>query len=165
MNASDIVKSKQNATLYKAYYNPTVFQSSIISTIYPISSFSTNVGTYVSSFTSCINTVYTYTCNNPIISYELANDINSGKYECGGKKVSELIWKANTNVPTTPVYAFQSYSTTTTGASTILSVNSYAVRPLICASPQFTQGTNFASKCEVCNNNTLGTCCYSCGGN
>jgi hypothetical protein len=160
MNASDIVKLKQNGTLYKAYYRPTVYQSTVYSTIYPFSSI--NEGT--PSYTSCINTVYTYSCNPPFISYELANDVNEGSYVCGGKTVSKMEWKANTSVPTESVYAFSTYSTTTNNASTILSVNSYAVRPLICPDPVFNQGTNFANSCTVCNNFGAGAnaCCYNC---
>jgi hypothetical protein len=160
MNASDIVKLKQNGALYKAYYRPTVFQSTVYSTIYPVSS--SDGGS--PSYTSCINTAYTYSCNPPFISYQLANDVAEGSYVCGGKTTSKMEWKANTSVPTQTIYAFPNYSTTTAGASTILSVNSYAVRPLICPDPVFNQGTNFANSCTVCNNFGAGVnaCCYNC---
>jgi hypothetical protein len=160
MNASDIVKSKQDAALYKAYYRPAVFQSTVYSTITPYSSVSGGT----SSFTSCINTVYTYSCNPTFISYQLANDVYDGQYVCGGKRPSQMTWKANTNIPTENIYAYLSYSTTSGEASTILSVNNYAVRPLICPDPIFNQGTNFANKCEVCNNFGAGAnaCCYNC---
>lgn len=165
MNASDIVKLKQNGALYKAYYRPTVYQSTVYSTIYPVSSLSTNIsGGYQSSFTSCINTAYTYSCNPPFISYQLANDVAEGSYVCGGKTVSKMEWKANTAMTTQTIYAFSTYSTTTAAASTILSVNSYAVRPLISPDPVFNQGTNFANTCTVCNNFGAGVnaCCYNC---
>jgi hypothetical protein len=151
MNASDIVKAKQNGILYNAYYDPTVFTSTTYTTYYPVSSLSTNSGTFVSSFTSSINTVFTYTCNSPYISYQLANDVASGAYVCGDKTPSVLSWKADQSIPTRPVYAFQTYSTLTANASTILSLNSYAVRPLICPDPQFIQGTSFTNSCDACN--------------
>jgi hypothetical protein len=159
MNASDIVKSKQDAALYKAYYRPTVFQSTVYSTITPYSSVS---GT--PSFTSCINTANTYICNPTFISYELANDVNDGSYVCGGKTTSKMAWKANTSIPTPNVFAYLSYSTVAADASTILSVNNYAVRPLICPDPVFNQGTNFDNQCNVCNNFGAGAnaCCYNC---
>jgi hypothetical protein len=158
MFASDIVKAKQNGTLYKAYYNPTVYASTVYSTICPVSSITTGPDMYVSSVISSVNTIDTYVCNTPVISYQLANDINSGSYVCGNKKISELQWKANVNNPTENIYAFQTYSTITENASVILSVNNHAVRPLICTDNTIIQGTNFASKCEKCN----GVECNNC---
>lgn len=160
MNASDIVKLKQNGALYKAYYHPTVFQSTVYSTLIPYSSI--DGGT--PSYTSCINTTYTYTCEPTFISYELAKDVAEGSYVCGGKTTSKMTWKANTSIPTQTIYAFSTYSTAIQDASTILSVNSYAVRPLISSDPVFNQGTNFANTCDVCNNFGAGlnACCYNC---
>jgi hypothetical protein len=163
MNASDIIKAKQNGTLYKAYYTPTVLASTTYTNYYPVSSLSTNSGTFVSSFTSSISTVYTYTCNNPVISYNLVNDVNNGAYICGGKKPSVLTWKANQTTPTEPIYAFQTYSTSTSAASTILSLNNYAERPLICPDPIYTQG-NKTNNSKICINNTCGIYMYSFGG-
>lgn len=152
MNASDIIKSKQCGALYKAYYQPRVFTSTVTSTFYPVSSVSG-----VSSFTSCINTVYTYTCEQPVISYQLANDIQCGKYVCGGKVPSVLTWKANSTMGAIATFA----STNSTLSS---SVNLYAVRPLICPDPVFVQGTNFQNTCDVCNNFGAGVnaCCHNC---
>lgn len=158
MNASDIVKAKQCGALYKAYYNPTVFQSTVVSTFYPISSVSTGVGVYTSSFSaSCINTYYTYSCEQPAISYQLANDVLCGKYVCGGKVPSYTNWIATSTMGTTPTYA----STNSTLSS---SVNRYAVRPLISPDPVYIQGTNFQNSCDVCNNFGAGVnaCCHNC---
>ena len=157
MNASDIVKAKQCGALYKAYYNPTVFQSSVISTVYPISSVSTGGG-YISSFSqSCVNTVYTYACEQPVISYQLANDVLCGKYVCGGKVPSFTNWIANSTMGTTPSYAGNNSTLSS-------SVNRYAVRPEVCPDPVFIQGTNFQNKCDVCNNFGAGVnaCCHNC---
>jgi hypothetical protein len=159
MNASDIVKSKQNGILYKVYYNPSVFQSTVYSTIYPFSSFNGNT-----SYTSCINTIYNYECNSPIGSYELANDINNGKYICGGKTPSVLAWKAISTLNTEKIYAFPSYSTTISNSLTINSLNSHAPRPLICIDPIVNQGTSFSNNCQTCNNFGAGidACCHNC---
>ena len=103
MNARDIVKSKQNLTLYKAYYPiSTINNSSIYSTIYYTSSLSTGGG-YQSSITSSITTLYTYNPSKtsiptiPFISYELSNDIHQGEYLCGNKSISFMTWKHTTS--------------------------------------------------------------------
>lgn len=164
MNASDIVKAKQNQTLYKAYYKPTVFNSTIYSTIIPVSS----SNTVSPSFTSCLTTVYDYTCNPQYGSYDMINHINDGKYVCGGKVKSETEWKANTS---TIVYAYKTimssfdtpeipkpYSTQIT--STILMT---APTPVITPLINFYQGTHSVNLCEVCNNfNGPNTCCNNC---
>lgn len=175
MNASDIVKAKQNRTLYTAYYRPTIIPGNAISTVtlYPISTVSTG-GTYVSSFTSCITTNYLYKCNEPIIDYQLANDINNGKYICGFPacstitewntgatrvtgvcdcKISFLTWK---NTTPTLIYNYStiSYSTVSTFSTTILT----GPGPIICPLVDFYQGTNFDNNCNNCNANNNCNC-------
>lgn len=104
MNASDIVKSKQNKVLYKAFYDPYIYASSIFSTITIVSSIVGNDNSSISSsYTSSISTCYTYTCNPTFISYEMAKNIENGKYACGAKSISNTQWK-NTN--NTVVYAY-----------------------------------------------------------
>ncbi len=101
MNASDIIKARQNRTLYQAYYRPTIFPSGTTSTItyYPISTIDTGEG-FISSITSTVTTQYQYTCQKPNLSYELANNINSGKYLCGFPYCSTLsIWTTNEIIP------------------------------------------------------------------
>ena len=160
MNASDIIKAKQNGIIYKSYYNstsPSIYSSTTRSTLYVISSNTTNT-----SFGSCINTVYNYLPTQSTIpaitfmSYELANDANNGKYVCGGKSRSKMTWKANSTIQTQNIYAYSTYSTNSD--STILSNNSHAVRPFIFTN-SLNQGTNFANSCNVCNND----CCNNCG--
>jgi hypothetical protein len=177
MNASDIIKAKQNRTLYQAYYRPTIFSSPIVSTINycPISSISTTNG-FVSSVVSCTTTNYLYRCNPPVISYELANAINTGKYECGFPycstitewntgnqyimgncdcKISFLTWK-NTNPTTIYNYASTSISTFTVTSTSVLTGPS----PVICPAPEFYQGTNYDSRCNTCGGGAA--CCPSC---
>lgn len=164
MNASDIIKAKRNQTLYKAYYNPTIFPGTagngnstlVVSTTnyYPVSSVSTSLG-WLSSFTSCVNTQYLYECEPTFISYQLAYDVNGGEYICGGKVPSFMTWKANPSIGTIPIYA-------STG-STIESANTFAVRPEIFTNPEFYQGTNFDTQCYACNNfGNNNTCCHNC---
>lgn len=174
MNASDIIKAKQCGALYSAYYNAnrTILQgsdgafSTIISTINILSTVSTGGGSFTSSVTSCINTVYPYVCTKPLISYELGYDIDCGKYVCGGKVPSVTVWKANRAMG-----AITTFGTSTNGANSTIntsslssSANLFAVRPLICPDPVFVQGTSFQSQCDVCNNfgAGVGACCHNC---
>ena len=163
MNAIDIVKAKQCGALYTAYYNAnrTILQgsdgafSTIISTISLISSSGSN-----SSISTCTNTVYPYTCNKPLISYELGYGIDCGKYVCGGKVPSVTVWKANSAMGAISTFATSTISTSTLPPS----ANLFAVRPLVCPDPVFVQGTSFQSQCDVCNNfgAGVGACCHSC---
>ena len=171
MNASDIIKAKQNRTLYQAYYRPGIFSSPIVETVNycPISSISTESG-FISSVVSCVTTNYLYKCNPPVISYELANAINTGKYECGPPycssitewntgqqfatgtcdcKISFQTWK-NSNPTTIYNYTSTSLSTFTVTSTSILTGPS----PSICPNPVFYQGTNYDNSCP-----TNGPCC------
>jgi len=137
MNASDNTKSRQNGVLYKGY-NPVVFQSTTYNTTYPFISTISNKPTI--AYSTLVNTVNTYT-SNPYTSYELADDVNEGKYVCGAKEISKLEFKADPSIRSETIYAFSTYSTTVTNASTLSSINSYAFRPIIC-SDFFSQYTN-----------------------
>ena len=179
MNASDIVKAKQNRTLYQAYYRPDIlgngqFTFSTIN-VCPVSSISSGT----SSYTSSVTTFYTYKCDEPVISYELANSINSGKYICGypscssisiwntgqtipagvcGCKISNLAWK-NTNSTLLYSYSTATYSSILTSSTSIMT----GPGPVICPLVDFYQGTNFDNKCNTCNNalysnNQCGNC-------
>jgi hypothetical protein len=100
MNASDIVKKKQNQLLYNTYYKPTVYQSTVFSTVTILSSILTGTSPlppYVSTDISYSSTLTTY--NNykvgPIYkSYEMIANINSINQE---KYNSELQWKNTTS--------------------------------------------------------------------
>ena len=131
MNASDIIKSKQNGALYKAYYNPIIFQSTTYNATYPFISTISNAPTI--AYSTSVNTIYTYT-SNPYSSYDLSNDVNEGKYICGNKTISKLEFKADPSIRFQPIYGVSTYSTTVTNASTLSSINSYAFRPIICKS-------------------------------
>jgi hypothetical protein len=167
MNASDIVKAKQNKTLYKAYYHPTVFQSSIFSTIYSISSVGEKI-VASTSFGSCITTVYNYVCNPTFLSYQMANSVNDGTYECGLKKISELQWK---NTTSTTIYEYSttigntsSATSSITGIYTTSSIINMGPQPLICPLINMSQGTNYLNRCNKCNSFLMsqGYCCDQC---
>ena len=115
MNASDIVKAKQNRTLYNAYYPiSTINNSTIYSTIYYTSSLTSN-GLYQSSITSSLTTLYTYNPSKtsiptiPFRSYEISNNINQGEYLCGNKSISFTTWK---NTTSTLVYFYSTVNST-----------------------------------------------------
>jgi hypothetical protein len=165
MNASDIIKAKQNKTLYQAYYRPDIF-SPVNSTINycPISTV-WNGSEFISSVTSTVTMNYLYKCNKPIISYELANSINEGKYECGYPycstisewntgnmyvtgncdcKVSFLTLK-NTNPTIIYNYSTINFSTVNVTSTSILT----GPGPIICPLVEFYQGTNFSNECNT----------------
>jgi hypothetical protein len=167
MNASDIIKAKQSRTLYQAYYRPTFFSTTINSTISycPISTISTATP-IISSFTSSIVTHYLSRCTPPVISYELANSINQGRYLCpppfnstisewntgrqfvsgsGDCKVSFVTWK-NTNPTTIFNYKSTSNTAATVTSTTILT----GPAPIICPLVEMVQGTSFQSRCNSC---------------
>ena len=138
MNASDIVKNRQNKVLYNAYYQPTVFQSSVVSTLSPISSYVVGFIRYRST----VNTVYNYLCQPTFLSYELLNEVKNGKEACTGECATQLTW---TNLTSTTQYMYSTnYSTLSTPLS--ISVTSTIVQrstgPVICPLINFYQGTN-----------------------
>jgi len=167
MNASDIIKERQNKTLFQAYYRPNIFSdgNSIVSTINycPVSSLKTGTPSYVSSVT----TNYLYTCQQPVISYELANSINQGKYNCPYPYCSSIsVWQTGQTFPTGVCNCkisnvqwvnnisttFYTYSTTNLSSISILSTSIMAGNgPVICPLVEFYQGTNFDNKCSLCN--------------
>jgi hypothetical protein len=181
MNASDIIKAKQNRVLYQAYYRPTIFSTLITSTINycPVSTINSG-GNIISSVVSCITQQYGSKCEKPIISYQLLNDINNGRYECGypycssitewntgqtfpigdcNCKVSFLTWK-NTNPTSLFTYSTVTYSSI---VSTQYTINT-GPSPNICPFSEVIQGTNFQNKCSNCNVFIYGnnSCCGNC---
>lgn len=155
MNASDIIKAKQNKTLYKAYYTPTVYQSTVFSTLTAYST-STNLP-ITTSYVSCINTSYNYVRNPVFINYEMRNNVKDGSNKCGATSLSNLQFvKSNATI-----YAYSTvYSTFGTSAvkfpsSFIITstIGSSAPEPYIVPFVQIYQG------CAVCNNNQT---CISC---
>lgn len=180
MNASDIVKAKQNKTLYKAYYRPTVFQSSLFSTLYTISSSSgesNNWSSITTSYTSCITQVNDYVCNPTFISYQFAKDVNDGSYECGLKSRSKLEWKPQEELRYlySTIYSISTISTTVCeciyrSSMVVSSIDitsttiKIAPQPLICPLVNLYQGTSYLNRCNTCNSYLAndGYCCNQC---
>jgi hypothetical protein len=136
MNASDIVNNKQQIARSCAYDRPTVFSSTILSTITPISSIAGGSTSYASTLRTC----YSYACQPTYSSYELRSDVQQGLVDRGITLSSLTEWKPDT--PTT-LYAYRTlYSTLSTVSS--ISVTSTLVQtgpsPLVCDTP-FHQGT------------------------
>jgi len=131
MNASDIVKNKQQI-MRSCAYQPTF--STITSTITPISSIAGST-----SYASTLYTCYSYDCQ-PYCSYEFRSDVQQGLVDRGIIMSSLTEWKPDT--PTT-IYAYRPlYSTLSTVSS--ISVTSTLVQtgpsPLVC-NTAFHQGT------------------------
>jgi hypothetical protein len=68
---------------------------------------------------------------------------------CGNKQISELNWNANETIPTENIYAFQTYSTLTANASTVISENTRANRPVICPLTTFYEGPTFDIRTDI----------------
>jgi len=170
MNASDVVKAKQNQTLYQAYYAPTVFQSTVHTHIHKVSSiFAYLDGSQevtIDSYASCTTTVLEYVCPPTFVSYEMAAAVNRGAYVCGGKTPSQMQWE---NINHQTVYAYSSVYSTFTTTSTISPSTFYITSTTVMGAPaptivpliQLVQGTNFASACDLCTTNA-GACCHNC---
>lgn len=172
MNASDIVKAKQSQTLYKAYYHPTVFQSSVFSTLTPISSFinyvSSGIPVTSTSYASCTTTVYDYQCQPRFLTYASRYKVNDGAYSCAGKVTSKLRWK---NTQSTTMYSYNTIYSTLNNPSTFVpstfrvtsSLVMTAPAPLIYPLITLQQGTSFTT-CPSCLNplGGQGACCEQC---
>lgn len=185
MNASDIIKAKQNKNLFYAYYKPTIFYgaSNNVNTLVNKNIITTFVSSIEgsdpsSTIQSTLN--YSYKCFPPVLSYQLANNINDGKYLCEypycstitswnnnnthitgtcNCNISELSWKANKAMGTITTYASENNVTSAILSS---SQNSYTVKPLICTNPNFYQGPDLTRDCDTCNELNEHFCCYNC---
>ena len=153
MNASDIVKAKQNKVLYNSLYTPTVYQSTVFSTLRLYSSINLGVS-IASSFISCINTAYKYTCNPIFTTYETRNDVKEGAVACGAVPLSNLQFTSSNGM----IYA---YSTIYSTFGNVILPSSFIITstiapiassPIICPINQLYQG------CSVCINQSCSNC-------
>lgn len=173
MNASDIVKKKRDITLYKAYYQPTVFQSTTFSTVNTVSSIIRTVSSGVpilsTSYTSCTQTVYQTVCEPTFTSYASRYAVESGTAGCTGKVPKESKWKANRP---TVIYSYSTIYSSLNNPSTLVpstvrafsTIVNTAPGPLICPLVQLQQGTSFSSQCPSCSHvlGSPGACCEQC---
>lgn len=173
MNASDIVKAQQNKTLFKAYYQPTVFQSTTFSTLTTVSSIiravSSGIPLTSTSYASCTQTIYNTTCEPTFMTYASRYAIGNGASTCMGRVPKETKWKANQS---TTLYSYSTvYSTlvapSTFAPSTIRVASTVvlaAPAPRVCPLTQVQQGTSFAAQCPSCSHvmGSPGACCEQC---
>ena len=179
MNASDIVKAKQNRTLFQAYYHPMITPSTTTTTIVVSTFISSIDGSPPMQSNVCSTVIYNNLCMPSFISYQLANDVNQGKYLCntytlaqqvGGNainttstaqtqcKISNLQWQTTLSTVTTAYNTVDGITYSTSSATSLQSPVSTFILPVICPLVEFYQGTNFASKCSVCPQNGPCTC-------
>lgn len=142
MNASDIVKARQDKVMYRSYVNDSigtaVLQSTVVSTITPISSIAGGSTQYVST----IQTNYTYLCQPTFLTYETRYDIKDGSQLCGSCVAAPMEWVNNTS---TLIRAYSTVYSTLSTPSTIVVTSTTVLRgpePLICPDPEFYQGTS-----------------------
>ena len=131
MNASDIVNAKQNKTLFGAYRSSFLTASTVLSSIFPISSISSGSTRYYST----LRTVNTSKCASTFLTYELERDIQAGQSLCGVCEPSELQWKY-LNSTTITMYSttygsLSTPSTFTSTSTTILTPPPVVICPLI----------------------------------
>ena len=178
MNASDIVKAKQNRTLFQAYYHPVITPSTTTTTIV-VSTFISSIASQTNQSNVCSTVIYNNLCMPTFTSYQLANDVNQGKYLCntytlaqqvGGNainttstaqtqcKISNLQWQTTLSTVTTAYNKIGLITYSTSSATSLQSPVSTFILPVICPLVDFYQGTNFASKCNVCPQNGPCTC-------
>jgi len=178
MNASDIVKAKQNRTLFQAYYHPMITPSTTTTTIVVSTFISLDVDLIMQS-NVCSTVIYNNLCMPSFISYQLANDVNQGKYLCNTYtlaqqvgidtllttstaqtqcKISNLQWQTTLSTVTTAYNTVGGITYSTSSATSLQSPVSTFILPVICPLVSFYQGTNFASKCSACPQNGPCTC-------
>jgi hypothetical protein len=156
MNASDIVKAKQNKVLYTAYYTPLISSSTIYTTR---SVYSTN--SVHSSFISCLNITYNVPYTPAVTSYETLNQLKNGAYDCGVTSRSQLQFTGTAN---TTIYGFSTlyssfntaYSTQNIAPSSMLITSTLATVPV---GPLITPFITFNQGCNQCN---VGNTCQNC---
>lgn len=170
MNASDILRAKQQQLLYQTYYKPQVFQSTTCSTVNTISSIirfvSAGVNITSTSYTSCLTTVPTYSAPPTFISYEMAQKSQQGEYGCVARPAGETDWK---RTESTFTYAQTTLLSTFTPSGPLLpssvrissTLVSTGPAPVICPLIQLQQGTAFSSHVVSCDvpASQSGSCC------
>ena len=170
MNASDVIKAKQNRILYNTYYKPVVFESSVTTTLQPISSVikytSAGINIVSTSYTSCVTTCNTYVAKPTFVSYEMVQAMRDGEYGCDApRRAAETRWNNTSNI--TKIIQSTLFSTFSTSGPLLPSSVRYSSSimtvgptPTICPLIDYHQGTSF-STAESCVNypNQSGHCC------
>lgn len=122
MNASDIIKNKNNSTLYKSYTQLTN----------RLSNPNTRPDIIIPN---------QYECND-FINYQLKNSVAQGEYACGDKQISEL--KFSTAPKVCPNTNFNQEV-----SNTFVSLK-FSTAPKVCPNIQFYQGVDTCDGCCGC---------------
>jgi hypothetical protein len=152
MNPSDIRQAKKNKVLYNYFYTPPVYQSTVFSK--PLFYSSINLGNSIaSSFISCINTAYKYTCNPAFTTYETRNDVKQGAVACGAVPLSNLQFTSSDGM----IYAYSTIYSTFGNVSLPIS---FIITSTICpvASSPMICSINSYQGCSVCSNQSCSKC-------
>ena len=139
MNASDIVKNKQNKATALSYQQSFTLTSTVQSTIYQVSSIAGGSTRYGST----LNTVYDKTCMPTFTTYETRNKVNESS--CTACSSSSMDWKATNS---TLMYVYQSVYgnlSTTSTVNTTSTIVQTAPQPVICDRVSYRQGTHFGN--------------------
>ena len=160
MNASDIIKAKQNKVLYNAYYTPMISSSTIYSTLSVYSTTLNGSLQPVISYTSCTTTAYTTRmgCTPNVTSYETLNQIKGGAYDCGALTVSQM---QIGGIPNTAIYAYSTNLSSMT-AQSLQAPSSFMVTSTTVTAPPgplITPFVIYRQGCADCNSRNF---CQNC---
>ena len=139
MNASDIVKIKQNKAVALSYQQSFTLRSTVQSTIYQVSSIAGGSTRYGST----LNTVYNTACTPTFTTYEMRNEVQQSP--CTSCDASSMEWNRTNS---TIMYAYRSVYSTLSTTSTVLTTSTSvqtAPQPVVCNSISYRQGTNFGN--------------------
>lgn len=160
MNASDIIKAKQNKVLYNAYYTPMISSSTIYSTLSVYSTTLNGSFSSVVSYTSCTTTAYTTRmgCTPNVTSYETLNQIKGGAYDCGALTVSQM---QIGGIPNTAIYAYSTIISTMTAQSLQVPSSFMVTSTTVTAppTPLITPFVIYRQGCADCNSRNF---CQNC---
>lgn len=160
MNASDIIKAKQNKVLYNAYYTPTISSSTIYSTLSVYSTTLNGSLQPVISYTSCTTTAYTTRmgCTPNVTSYETLNQIKGGAYDCGALTVSQM---QIGGIPNTAIYAYSTNLSSMTADSLRVPSSFMVTSTTVTAppGPLITPFVIYRQGCADCNSRNF---CQNC---
>ena len=160
MNASDIIKAKQNKVLYNAYYTPMISSSTIYSTLSVYSTTLNGSLQPVISYTSCTTTAYNTRmgCTPNVTSYETLNQIKGGAYDCGALTVSQM---QIGGIPNTAIYAYSTIISTMTTQGLNVPSSFMVTSTTVTAppTPLITPFVIYRQGCAVCDSRNF---CQNC---
>ena len=139
MNASDIVKIKQNKAIALSYQQTFDLTSTVQSTIYQVSSIAGGSTRYGST----LNTVYNTACTPTFTTYQTRNEVQQSP--CTACSTSSMEWNRNHS---TIMNTYRSVYSTLSTTSTVITASTWvqtAPQPVICNGVSYRQGTHFGN--------------------